>query len=68
MCLPVRILRLKSRKRYLGGKKVYECERFRVEIPSRFKGVIEPFLGQDLKMDVEVREDRVIITLRRKPS
>ena len=63
----MRIHRVKSRKRCLGGKKVYECECLRVEIPSRFKEVVEPFLGQDLKMDVESREDRVIITLRRKP-
>ena len=63
-----RIRRVKSRKRYLGGKQVYECERLRVEIPSEFRGVVEPFLGQDLKMNVESREDRVIITLRRKPS
>ena len=59
---------MKSRKQYLGGKRVYVCERLRVEIPSRFRGVVEPFLGQDLKMDVDSREDRVIITLRRKPS
>ena len=64
----MRIRRVKSRKRYLGGKKVYEYERLRVEIPSRFKRVVEPFLGQDLEMDVGYREDRVIITLRRKPS
>lgn len=59
---------MKSRKRYLGGKKVYECERLRVEIPSRFRGVVEPFLGLDLKVDLESREDQLIITLRRKPS
>ena len=59
---------MKSRKRYLGGKKVYECERLRVEIPSRFRGVVEPFLGQDLKVSVESQEDMLIITLRRKPS
>jgi len=64
----MRILRVKSRKRYLGGKRVYECERLRVEIPSRFKRVVEPFLGQDLKMDVESRGDKLIIILRRKPS
>lgn len=67
-CLLVRILRVKSRKQYLGGKKVYECERLRVEIPSRFKGVVEPFLGLDLKVNVESREDRLVITLLRKPS
>jgi hypothetical protein len=59
---------VKSRKRYLGGKKVYVCERLRVEIPSRFKGVVKSFLGQDLKMDVESREDRLIITLHKKSS
>ncbi len=64
----MRIRRVKSRKRYLSGKKVYECERLRVEIPSRFKGVVEPFLEQDLKMSVESQEDRLVITLRRKPS
>ena len=59
---------MKSRKRYLGGKRVYECERLRVEIPRRFRGVVEPFLGQDLKVNVESQEDRLVITLLRKPS
>ena len=68
MGLLMRIRRVKSRKRYLVGKKVYVCERLKVEIPSRFKGVVEPFLGQDLKVSVESREDQLIITLRRKPS
>ena len=64
----MRIRRVKSRKRYLGGKKVYVCERLRVEIPSRFKRVVEPFLGHDLEMEVESRQDRLIITLLRKSS
>ena len=64
----VRIRRVKSSKRYLGGKRVYVCERLRVEIPSRFKGIVEPFLERDLKMDVESRGDELIITLRREPS
>ena len=59
---------MKSRKRYLGGKRIYECERLRVEIPSRFKRVVEPFLGQDLNVSVDSQEDRLIITLRRKHS
>ena len=59
---------MKSRKRYLGGKRVYVCERLRVEIPSRFRRVVEPFLGQDLEIDVKSQEDRLVITLRRKPS
>jgi len=63
-----RIRRVKSRKRYLGGKRIYECERLRVEIPSRFKGVVEPFLEHDLEVSVESREDLLIITLRRRPS
>jgi len=67
-CLLMRIRRVKSRKRYLGGKKVYVCERLRVEIPSRFKRVVKPFLGQDLEMNVESRGDQVTITLRRKSS
>ena len=64
----VRIRRVKSSKQYLGGKNVYVCERLRVEIPSRFKGIVEPFLGQDLKVSVESQEDRLVITLLRKPS
>lgn len=64
----MRIRRVKFRKRYLGGKKVYVCERLRVEIPGRFKGVVEPFLDQDLKISVESREDELIIILRRKTS
>jgi len=64
----LRIRRVKSSKRYLGGKKVYVCERLRVEIPRRFERVLAPFLGQDLEMDVESRGYELIITLRRKPS
>jgi len=59
---------VKSSKRYLGGKRVYVRERLRVEIPSKFKAVVELFLDQHLKMDVESRGDELIITLRRKPS
>ena len=59
---------MKSRKRYLGGKRVYVSERLRVEIPSKFKGLVKPFLEQELEMDVESQEDQLIITLRRKPS
>ena len=64
----VRIRRVKSSKQYLGGKNVYVCERLRVEIPSKFKGLVKPFLEQELEMDVESQEDQLIITLRRKPS
>ncbi len=59
---------MKSTKRYLGGKHIYVCERLRVEIPSRFKKLVEPFVEQDLDMRVESRGDKLIITLRRKPS
>jgi len=58
---------VKSSKQYLGGKRVYVCERLRVEIPGRFKVIVEPFLGQDLEMRVESRGDELIITLRRQP-
>ena len=52
---------MKSRKRYLGGKRVYECERLRVEIPSRFKGAVEPFQDRIFSA-AEVNEKFAIIS------
>jgi len=60
----VRIRRIRSRKRYLGGKRVYEYERLFVGLPAKFRDAVEPFLNRDLDVDVR-REggDKLVIIL-----
>jgi len=45
-CLLMRIRRRKSKKRYLRKKGVYDYEQLYVDIPAKFREVVEPFLGQ----------------------
>jgi hypothetical protein len=52
-----------SRRRYLGGKRVYEYERMSLHIPHRFHSKVKPFLKQDLDMQVTIKEDSLVITL-----
>ena len=59
----VRIQCRVSRRRYLGGKRVYEYERMSLHIPRRFHNKVKPFLKQDLDMQVTTKEDSLIITL-----
>ena len=57
----MKIRRRKSKKRYLGKKKVYEHERFSVDFPAKFRGVVEPFLNKDLDMDVKKEGDDTLV-------
>jgi len=59
----VRIQCRVSRRRYLGGKRVYEYERMSLHIPRRFHNKVKPFLKQDLDMQVTTKEDSLVITL-----
>lgn len=60
----MKIRRRKCRKRYLGKKGIYEYERLSVDLPAKFRDVVEPFLDQDLDMDVKKDGDnRVVIVL-----
>ena len=60
----MRIRRVKSRKRYLGGKKVYEYERLFVGLSAKFRDAVEPFLNQDLDVDVRREgDDKLVIVL-----
>jgi hypothetical protein len=61
-CL-VRIQCRLSRRRYLGGKQMYEYERLSLYIPRRFHNKFRPFLKQDLSMQVTTKEDSLVITL-----
>ena len=55
---------MKSRKRYLGGKEVYEYERLSVHLPAKFRGAVEPFLNKDLDVDVRREgEGKLVIVL-----
>ena len=59
----VRIQRRVSKKLYLKAKRTYEYERIFLDIPSKFHGVLKPFLKQDFDVKVAVEENRVIVTL-----
>ena len=59
----VRIQCRVSRRRYLGGKQVYEYERMSLHIPRRFHNKVKPFLKQDLNMQVTTKHGSLIITL-----
>jgi hypothetical protein len=59
----VRIQRRVSKKLYLKAKRTYEYERIFLDIPSKFHGVLKPFLKQDFDVKVAVQENRVIVTL-----
>ena len=57
----MRIRRRKCKKRYLGKKGVYEYERLSVELPAKFRDAVEPFLGQDLDVDVRREGDNKLV-------
>ena len=63
-CLLMKIRRRKCRKRYLGKKGVYEYERLSLDFPAKFRDAVEPFLDQDLDIDVK-REgnDKLVVIL-----
>ena len=62
VCL-MKIRRRRSKKRYLGKKRVYEYERFSVDLPAKFGDVVEPFLGQDLKLNVKREGDDTLVII-----
>ena len=57
----MKILRRRSKKLYLGKKRVYEYERFSVDIPAKFGDAVEPFLNKDLDMDVKKKGDDTLV-------
>ena len=59
----MRLYRRVSRKRYFG-KAVYEYERFYVPVPKRFNDIVKPFLGKDLEVTVEKRDDGFLLYAR----
>ena len=59
----MRIRRRKCKKRYLGKKGVYEYERFSVDIPAKFRGVVESFLSKDLDVDVRKEGDDKLVVV-----
>jgi len=59
----VRIQRRLSRKHYLGGKYAYEYERLSLDIPRKFHKKVQPFLKQDLDVEISVKGNCLIITL-----
>jgi hypothetical protein len=46
----------------LGKKHVYEYERFSVDFPTKFRDFVEPFLNQNLDIDVRMEgNDKLVI-------
>ena len=60
----MKIRRWKSKTRYLGGKSVYEYERFSMNLPAKFGDAVEPFLNKDLDITVKKKgEDTLVVLL-----
>jgi len=55
------------KKRYYG-KAVYQYPVYSFNIPKRFHELLEPFLGEDLQVDVEHKSGMLIIMLTLKPE
>jgi hypothetical protein len=61
----MKIRRRKSKKRYLGGKNVYQYEHLSVGIPVKFHETVEPFVGKDLDMNVKTEgKSKIVIVLK----
>lgn len=50
------------RKRYLGSKRVYRYERLYVPVPARFREVVRPFLGRNLRVEVKSERGMLLVT------
>jgi len=57
-----RIQRRLVKKRYYG-KAMYQYPVYSFNIPKKFHELLEPFLGEDLQVDVERKSGTLIITL-----
>lgn len=62
-----RIQRRLVKKRYYG-KAVYQYPVYSFNFPKKFHEFLEPFLGEDLQVDVERGSGTLIITLTLKPK
>jgi len=58
----VRIQRRLVKKKYYG-KAIYQYPVYSFNIPKEFHELIEPFLGEDLQVNVEHKSGTLIITL-----
>lgn len=59
----VKIYRRIAKKRYLDGKYLYAHERICLPIPSRLHEIVEPFMGQRLKIEITAKNGSLTITL-----
>ena len=59
----VKIYRRLAKKRYLDGKYLYAHERLYLPIPSRLHKMVEPFMGQRLKMEIAAKNGSLTIIL-----
>jgi hypothetical protein len=59
----VKIYRRLAKKRYLDGKYLYAHERIYLPIPSRLHKMVEPFMGQRLKIEITAKNGSLTIAL-----
>jgi hypothetical protein len=59
----VKIYRRIAKKRYLDGKYLYAHERIYLPIPSGLRKIVEPFIGQRLKIEITAKNGSLTITL-----
>jgi hypothetical protein len=52
-----------SKRNYLRAKRTYEYGRMSLDIPKKFHEVLKPFLEKELKIDVKLEDDVVVISL-----
>ncbi len=57
----IRIRRKLKENRYLRGKRIYKREQLELTIPSKFRNVVEPFLGKDLQVQAKREGNNLII-------
>jgi len=54
----MKILRRKSKKRYMGNKHVYQYEHLSICIPAKHHKDIKPFLDKELDINVKTEENK----------
>jgi len=59
----VKIYRRLGKKRYLKGKYTYMHERLYLPIPSRLHNKVKPFLNQRLKIEINTKNNGLVIAL-----
>ena len=57
-------IRRKMRQTH-NGKDLKRYQQLELTIPSRFKELVEPFIGKDLIVDMKCKDNRIFIEAKR---